>query len=301
MASFEITIIAILVMIFLGYFLKRIDLLNISDVNTLNKIVINVTMPCLIFSALYTADLSSIGKLAIMPLVGLIVSSFSGIIAYSILTFKRYPKKEKWSIMVPIILGNTAFLGFPLTLGIFGDIGLIRAIFYDISSLIVFLSLSVILMFNFGGSFKTAIKKVLSFPVLWAVTFGIFFNLIQLSIGDLPLKVIDYLAAASIPLIMISLGLSLQFKNIKRSLKVATFATVIKLLIGPLIALIIVTILGLTGIEHTIAIIEAGMPSGMLTLVLAINYDLDFKLTADCVVITTVMSLISLPILIGLL
>ncbi|MDR0901072.1 MAG: AEC family transporter [Methanobrevibacter sp.] len=301
MAGFETTIIAVLVMIFLGYFLKRIELLKTADVETLNKIVINIAMPCLIFSSLYLADLSIIADLAILPLIGIIVGFSCGLIAYIILTLKKYPKKKKWSILLPIILGNTAFLGFPLILGVFGSEGLIRAIFYDMASLITFLSLSIILIFNFDGKFKDAIKRVLSFPILWAVILGLILNFLSIPIGDLAITIIDYLAAAAIPLIMISLGLSLHFEGFKYHLKIATIATIIKLMIGPIIAMSIAILFGLTGMEFTIAIVEAGMPSGMLTLVLAIDHDLDFRLTADCALITTVFSLITLPIIMALL
>ncbi len=295
------TIIVILVMIFLGYFLKRIDLLNTKDIDVLNKLVINVAMPCLIFSSLYGADLSSITSLAIMPLITLTVGAISGLIVFIVLSIRGYSKKQKWGAIVPVALGNTAFLGFPMILGVFGQSALIRAIFSDMGTLIMFLSLSIILMINFGGTVKEVAKSILGFPVLWASILGIGFNLLNIQIGYIPSNVIDYLAAAAIPVIMISLGVSLQFKGLKDNIKVASLDAVVKLLIAPLIALISVSLLGVSGINNTVAIIQAAMPSGMLTLVLAVNYNLDFNLSADCAIVTTIFSLITLPIIIGIL
>jgi len=295
------TIFVILIMIFLGYFLKRIDLLNTEDIDVLNKLVINVAMPCLIFSSLYSADLSNIVTLAIMPVISVTVGAISGFIVFIILTVKDYSKKQKWSAVVPVVIGNTAFLGFPIVLGIFGQTALIRAIFYDMGTLVLFLSLSIILMINFGGTFKEVIKRILSFPVLWAVIIGITFNLLNISIGGIATDIIGYLAAAAIPIIMISLGLSLRFKGLFKNLKVASLDVIVKLLITPIIALILVNIIGLSGIEGTVAIVEAAMPSGMLTLVLAVIYKLDFNLAADCAIVTTIFSLITLPIIIGIL
>lgn len=294
------TIIVILIMIFLGYFLKRINLLNTKDIDVLNKLVINVAMPCLIFSSLYVADLSNITNLAVMPMITLIVGAISGLMVFIVLTFKGYSKKQKWSVIVPVAIGNTAFLGFPMVLGVFGQTGLIRAIFSDMGTLIMFLSLSIILMANFGGTFKEVIKRILSFPVLWAVILGVSFNLFNIPIGGIATDVIGYLAAAAIPIIMISLGISLQFEGFLRNLKEAGLAVIVKLFLAPLIAFIIVNLLGISGMGYTIAIVEAAMPSGMLTLVLAINYKLDFKLSADCAIVTTIFSLITLPIIIGI-
>ncbi len=295
------TIIVILFLIFLGYFLKRIELLNIKDIEVLNKLVINVAMPCLIFSSLYGANLSNITSLAIMPAISITVGALSGLIVYIILKKKKFSEKKLWGAVVPVVLGNTAFLGFPMVLGVFGQTGLLRAIFYDMGTLIMFLSLSIILIANFGGNFKDVFKRILGFPVLWAFILGIVFNILNIPIGEIPTNIIGYLAAVAIPIIMISLGLSLQFKGLKNNLKVAGLDVIVKLAIAPIIALTIVTLLGLSGMEFTIAIVEAGMPSGMLTMVLAVTYGLDFNTSADCSVVTTVFSLITLPILIGIL
>jgi len=295
------TIIVILFLIFLGYFLKRINLLNIKDIEVLNKLVINVAMPCLIFSSLYGANLSNITTLAIMPTVSITVGVISGLIVYIILRKKNLSEKKLWGAIVPVVIGNTAFLGFPMVLGVFGQSGLLRAIFYDMGTLILFLSLSIILIANFGGNVRDVFKRILGFPVLWAFVLGITFNLLNIPIGDIPTNIIGYLSAAAIPIIMISLGLSLQFKGLKNNLKLAGLDVVVKLLIAPIIALTIVSLLGLSNMEFTVAIVEAGMPSGMLTMVLAVTYNLDFGISADCSIITTVFSLITLPILIGIL
>lgn len=295
------TIIVILFLIFLGYFLKRINLLNIKDIEVLNKLVINVAMPCLIFSSLYAANLSNITTLAVMPTISITVGAISGLIVYIILRKKNLPEKKLWGAIVPVVIGNTAFLGFPMVLGVFGQSGLLRAIFYDMGTLILFLSLSIMLIANFGGNIKDVFKRILGFPVLWAFILGITFNLLNIPIGNIPSSIIGYLSAAAIPIIMISLGLSLQFKGLKNNLKIAGLDVIVKLIIAPIIALTIVTLLGLSNMEFTIAIVEAGMPSGMLTMVLAVTYNLDFGISADCSVVTTVFSLITLPILIGIL
>lgn len=205
----------------MGYFLKRINLLNIKDIEVLNKLVINVAMPCLIFSSLYAANLSNITTLAVMPTISITVGAISGLLVYLILRKKNLPEKKLWGAVVPVVIGNTAFLGFPMVLSVFGQSGLLRAIFYDMGTLILFLSLSILLIANFGGNIKDVFKRILGFPVLWAFILGITFNLLNIPIGNIPASIIGYLSAAAIPIIMISLGLSLQFKGLKNNLKIA--------------------------------------------------------------------------------
>lgn len=301
MSAFETTMISILVMIFLGYILKRIDLLKSGDVETLNKLVINIAMPCMIFKSLYGANLSILPKLAIMPTIGLGTSVIIGGIVFLLCKFKDMDKVKTWTLITIVTMGNTAFLGFPVILGIYGNPGLLIAIFSDVASVIFFLILSFVLMIVFGGSIKSAIKKIATFPPLWALILGISCNLSGLAIGLIPTNIVGYLSGAAIPLIMISLGLSLNLSGLKWNAKAIGFTSIVKLAIYPAIALILVHLIGLHDLQYTIAIIEAAMPSGMLTLVLALNYKLDVRMTSDCIFSNNLFSLISIPIIIGLL
>ncbi len=296
----EITILSIVIMISLGYFLKKIDFLTEKDILPLNKLVMNILMPCMIFSALYSADLSLIPKLGILPFVILISSFISGFISYFILKRFNIDNKKIWSIIVSIMIANTAFMGYPVNLGIFGQSGFLRAIFCDLATLCIFLILSFILILKFGGTIKTALRKMLLFPPLWAVILGLTLNSLNIHIGPVIDNVVNYLGNGAIPIIMISLGLSINLKRIKRSHNIAIFTSIMKLGIFPLIAFIIVSFLHLSGLEYTISIIEAAMPSGMLSLLLTITYKLDYHLTSDCILTNTLLSLITLPIIINL-
>lgn len=301
MNAIEITIISIVLMIGLGYFLKRIDFLSEKDIDPLNKIVMYILMPCMIFSALYSADMSLLPTLGILPFVILTASIGSGVISYIVLKRLHYDDKKIWSVLVTVMIANTAFMGYPVNLGVHGHPGFLRAIFCDLATTCMFLLLSFVLVLKFGGTVKRAFREILLFPPLWAVVLGISFNLLNIPIGPVLDKTVNYLADGAIPLIMISLGLSIELGGLARSKAMVIFTSIVKLGVFPLIALIVVSLLGLTGLQHDVGIIEAAMPSGMLSLLLAITYKLDYELTSDCILINTVISLITLPIIMTLL
>jgi predicted permease len=100
---------------------------------------------------------------------------------------------------------------------------------------------------------------------------------------------------------MISLGLSLEASSLKNYFKEAVVVSSIKLILAPLIALVIVVILGISGLNGKVIIAEAAMPAAMLSLVLAITYELDIKAVSACIFLSTVLSMITLPIIITLL
>ncbi|WP_296873949.1 AEC family transporter [uncultured Methanobrevibacter sp.] len=298
MNEIAITILSIIIMIGLGYFLKRIDFLSEKDIDPFNRIVMYILMPCMIFHALFTADLSYLSKLGILPFIILASSMVTGIVSYFILRQFKLDDITLWSVLVTVMIANTAFMGYPVTLGIFGQEGFLRAIFCDIATLCIFLILSFILILKFGGTVKTAVRKITFFPPLWAVILGLTFNFLNIPIGPVIDNTINYLGQGAIPLIMIALGLSIDFSAIKRSKNMIAFTSVMKLLFFPCIAFLVATQLGLVDLQFKISIIEAAMPSGMMSLLLAITYKLDYEMTSDCILINTVISLITLPAII---
>ena len=301
MNEIEITMLSIILMIGIGYALKRIDFLSEKDINPLNKIIMNILLPCMIFSALYSSDLSLIPKLGILPFVILISSFVTGLVSFLILKKLGYDDKKLWSVLVTVMIANTAFMGYPVNLGIFGHEGFLRAIFCDIATMCIFLILSFVLVIKFGGTVKKAIRKIALFPPLWAIVFGLGLNILNVPIGPVLNNTVNYLGNGAIPLIMISLGLSIDLAGLSRSKSMVAFTSIMKLLFFPAIAFIVVLFLGLSDLQYTVAIVEAAMPSGMLSLVLAITYNLDYQLTSDCILINTVISLITLPVIIMIL
>lgn len=301
MNEIEVTILSIIIMIGLGYFLKRIDFLSEKDIDPFNRIVMYILMPCMIFHAIYSADLSLLSKLGILPFVILASSFVTGIVSYFILKQLKLDDITLWSVLVTVMIANTAFMGYPVTLGIFGQEGFLRAIFCDMATLCIFLILSFVLIMKFGGTAKTAVKKIAFFPPLWAVIFGLGFNFFNIPIGPVFDNTVNYLGQGAIPLIMIALGLSIDFSAIKRSKYMIVFTSIMKLAFFPLVAFVVASQLGLIDLQFKISIVEAAMPSGMMSLLLAITYKLDYELTSDCILINTVISLITLPAIIMLL
>ncbi len=301
MNEIEITILSIILMIGVGYVLKRIDFLSEKDITPLNKIVMNILLPCMIFSALYSSDLSLIPKLGILPFVILASSFVTGIVSFFILKKLGYDDKKLWSVLVTVMIANTAFMGYPVNLGIFGHEGFLRAIFCDIATMCIFLILSFVLVLKFGGTLKKAVRKIALFPPLWAIILGFGLNVLNVPIGPVLDNTINYLGDGAIPLIMISLGLSIDLSGLSRSKSMVAFTSVMKLFFFPLVAFCIVSFLGLVDLQYTVTVIEAAMPSGMLSLLLSITYNLDYELTSDCILINTVISLITLPIIIMIL
>ncbi len=284
-------------MIIIGYSLKKAKILRAVDASILNKTVIYIAVPALIFMAMYRMDTDILPFIAPIPVICLTVGTFCGLLAYIFSKIRNYSEKTRWSVVTTSSMFNSGFLGYPVVLGVFGSDGLIRAIFYDMGSMILFIAFGIFFSIIFAEKYSSILKRALIFPPLWAIALGLFLNFINLEIGFMISNTFNYLSSAAIPIIMISLGLSLELKGIKENFEAVFSVSIIKLVIAPLIAFFIVLLFGLGGLERQVTIIEAAMPSAMLSLVLAITYNLNIKTAAACIFATTILSLVTIPLI----
>lgn len=284
------------IMILLGFLLKKFSILKDNDKQLLTKIVLNIGLPAMIFINLYNADITF--DMLELPVIALILSLLLLIIAYAYCKMRGYSKRTTWTIMLASSMMNTGFIGFPVTMGVFGNDGFLHAIFFDLSTTILFIIYGIVLAREFGGSRDEIIKQAVKFIPLWAVICAIIFNIFNISLPYVANSILNYLGDVTIPLIMFSLGLSLDFKYIGQSLQNSLFVSVIKLVISPLLALLLLSLMKITGIAFNVAILEAGMSTAMNALVLSLTYDLDSKLMSSIIFTNVVLSLFTLTYII---
>jgi hypothetical protein len=289
------TILIILLMILTGFISKKVNILSEEDVPTLNKIVVNIGMPCMIFVALLDLNLATLPTLSILPFLCMGFSLITAFFVFIWCKIRKYSKKVTWSLLLASLMINTGFIGYPLILSVFGVQGLIRGVFFDLGSILMFISIGLVLLFVFGGSYKVVFKKALSFPAFWALVLSLIFVYFKLSVPDLILNILNYFSGLTVPLIMISLGLTLDFGAIKNYFLDASVVTFFRLILVPFLGLFLISWIGLEGLDRIVLIVDSALPSGMLMLSYAITYDLDFKRTAAAIFLSTILCLVTLP------
>ena len=286
-------------MIVLGYVLKRQNIMKSRDSNVLSRIVLTVSLPSLVFVNLSTANIST--DMLLLPFAAFSLSAICMVISFLFCKSRGYSKVKTWTIMIACAMMNTGFLGFPISLGVFGNEGFLNAIFFDLETTLIFVIFGMVLVSIFGGNRKEVLKQAVGFVPLWAVIIALLFNIFHLQYGYVIETTLNYLGQSTIPLIMISLGLTLDFKEIKHSFTDSLFVAFVKLILAPIIIFLILNAINFGGLSFKVAILEAGMATAMNALVLAITYDLDTKLMSSIIFTNTVLSLITLTGIITLL
>jgi predicted permease len=267
----------------------------------LNTIVVNITLPCLIFLSLIDVTNPELfEELSVLIVVPVIVGILCAIITYFILTLLKLDKKSKWSFLLPVTFGQSAFLGFPLVLGMYGQTHLIRAIFFDISTYILFAGLCIALLIVFGEGLKKSLKEIIVMPTIWSIILGVVFATYNFQLGPILYNALNFLGQATIPISMLILGLSLDFKSLVKNYKIGSIIAFLKVIIFPIISIILLTLLHVSKINLDVSIIESVVPSSQAAVILAINYNLIPKLTSDTVFLSILMSFITIPLILAL-
>ena len=293
----------ILTFLLIGMGIKRLPAFPKETGNALNLIVIYVSLPALILLKIPQLVFSSeLLAPVIMPWAMLV---FSAALILVLAKAFKWDRATTGCLLLLVPLGNTSFLGIPMTRAFFGEAAVPYALLYD--QLGSFLALAtygsfVLALYGRGSSrpsLHAVLKKVVSFPPFIALVAA--FLLRPLTYPPIIIDILDMLAATLIPLVMIAVGYQLQPKMDKAVRAPLWLGLVIKLLVAPLVALLVTRFLGWDGELVRVSILEAGMPPMVSAGALAILDDLNSPLAAALVGIGIVVSFLTLPLLFQLL
>ncbi|WP_423792457.1 AEC family transporter [Methanocaldococcus indicus] len=289
-------ILTIITLVLFGYLLKFFNIVEEEHSKILSRIVVHLTMPATIFlTILKNLNSSEIFTFLKLPIVIIITFSFCGLLAYIVGNYLlKLDRESLGGFILVCMLANTGFLGYPVILGLFNTEGLVRAIFCDLGSVFVTMLLGSYVGIKFGcGEGKNIIVEMIKFPPLVVGILSIILVLFNFDLNYLPkffLKSLEYLSSATVPLIMLSLGLSLSPRAIKYSIVLSFIVCIFRFILSPTSAYILSSIFNITGLEKKVLLVESSMPSAMMSFVLGSIYNLNIKLISSAIFITTLTS-----------
>ncbi|MEI7818776.1 MAG: AEC family transporter [bacterium] len=304
-----ITILPIFLIIGLGYILRAKNIVKAPWVKNLNGFVYNVSLPALIiysFSSLKWTE-TNIGQLLLIQLLIILITA---IIVAIILRALPLSKKDQSVLFLTATVGNTVYLGIPLVTSALP--GIVNADVTSIASAIgvvqlvgsMLIALFVIEYLFLGSRDNKFIgQSILRNPLVLAIMAGLLLGMLgwpvwlERSIG-IPLKL---LAGTASPLALFMLGSFLFGHKINRKQERLTLALLLKLGLAPLIAWLVMVGLQIFSTDRNITVLMTGMPVAVTAFVLSETYELDSTFAAATMLMTTVLSIITVPILASIL
>lgn len=286
----------VVILIGIGFLLKKTGIAKKEHSQILNNIIIYIALPALIFLSISKANISI--NLVKIPLVAISVMLITLLSAFIIGKSFKFEKKLFGSFLLVAAIGNTGYLGYPLAQKLAQNPGLTKAIFYDIfGTVIVILTVGLVIAEVYGVAERkiNIFKEIITFPPLIALVIA--FLLKPFTLPVFIDSILSALSAVAVPLIMISVGLSLEFKSIGRYAAPVVLTFILKMILMPAIAWLFSILFGLTKSFLTITVMEAAMPPALLTLVFGLKYELDNDFLASVIFFLTVASVITIPLI----
>ncbi|HUJ17407.1 MAG TPA: AEC family transporter [Nitrospirota bacterium] len=275
--------------------------------HALSVSVLHFFLPALAFGLVATAhaDRSFIAVPVTAALVTL-ASIGAGFALYALLPrFRSMDRRALGVLILSSSFGNVTYLGLPVITQMMGSRFGYVAILYDLlATTPVLLTLGVFIAARYGSgasaSLGDSLGRVLRLPPLWAVAGGLVVNLGGVPVPEIVLDAAQLMGRAVIPVMTFTVGLALDFQDVKR-LPLAAPALGVKLLASPVLAWWIGSRAGLSGDALRAVVIEGAMPVMVLSLVIADEFDLDVPLAAVCVAASTVALFFTLPVMMKML
>ena len=258
-------------------------------VDFVTRLVMNIGAPCLIVSSFSKAGID-IGKMAEVSAAAAVVLSIMLVLGGVLIRMMRL---EISTFLPSLIFPNIGNMGLPLCLFAFGETGLALGLTVFLVIFALQMSLGIVLVAGRGN-----LAGLLKQPVLWATAIAV----LLVSTGwSLPVwldNTTGILGGATIPLMLVTLGVSLA------QLKVADWKhsllfSLIRVIGGFGLAILVAGWFGLHGVERGVLVLQMSMPVAVFNYLLALRYQREPGEVAGMVVMSTLLAFALLPFIVS--
>lgn len=278
-----------------GYILTKTNVLSGDARKPLSNLLISFILPCNII----TSFMMEFNQKIMLDCLSIFIVSVC-LQTFVVLASKYfYPNTDSGKLPVlryGTIVSNAGFMGSPIAQGLFGNQGLLYSSIYLIPLRAVMWSFGVTCFTGAKG--KGVLKKILTHPCIVAVFLGMILMITQIQLPKGIEQTIRYAGNANTALSMIVIGNILAEVKASEILdRTAGWFCIVRLAVIPLLVLIGCKLSGVDELVKQLSVVLASMPAAATTAILAAKYDGDAHFAAKIVFLSTLLSLLSVPLL----
>ena len=281
-------------LVLIGFLIRKQNIVETEGRKNMVDLCLYVTLPFNILNSFFVdwkwEMLISCGVILLLSVGYNAVSVF-----LSSVLFKKAPQDRKKTLRYGTIVSNGGFLGNPIIEGVYGTSGLFYASIFMIPVRIVMWSVGISVFLK--GKRENILKKVLTHPCIIAVYVGAILMGTGVVLPEFLMKTISGLSSCNTPLSMMLVGMMLAEMNPRGLIdRTMLFYTGVRLIVIPGVVFLLTMFLDIDPLLRGIAVIIAGMPAPITTALLSAKYDGDETYATGMIFVTTIVSLITLPI-----
>lgn len=292
------TIAPTFIVIFIGAFLRKKNFLDTRKSSDLSGIVFHLLLPALIIKTLATMDKNS--SLTIPIILAVFIFYFGTILlSWIVSLFLKCPAGERGYFMTGASFGNNAIIGYAFGAALYGEEGIARAALLSA----VLMPLSILtsgIMLTPGNQRKKPVQAIREFtlsmirnPVMVALVLGIILWRSPVILPETLLQIFTMLAQAALPIALLAVGSSLEFRMERQEGLEIAWTTILKLFVMPAMALAAGQILRLSPKMTGSLLLMAACPSSLSYYIMARNLGHAPSKGAAVVTVTTTVSALS--------
>ncbi len=295
-------------LLFLGFIMGTKKIVAHSSINDITNILIDVSIPCtIVVSLIRPFSQRLIGDTIKVCLCVLIFHLVMTGISYGLSKILNVDKLKQGSWIFALVFSNNAFIGYPLMYALYGNDGLFLMAMGNIVQNILIFSIGVKMTnLNYGKDEHVRLRDIIITKQNIAVVIGLIIFFTQIAIPKPIVTLITYVSNLTVPLSMIVVGLSLSRYDVRNMFTDGEVyrLTAIRMVIIPVIMLLAYKGLGINAnkdLPLAILYFTAALPSPAFTTIMAERYNTSIEFSSKCVFITTIISIITVPVLAGML
>jgi malate permease and related proteins len=270
------------------------------NARTLGQLVFYVFSPALAFDLLYSSQIQP-GELGVLFIGTISFQLIMAALSFIITRAEGTGRLEASALMISSFCLNAGNYGLSLVSFAYGEQVLARAAVVFISNLVMNYTLGVLVASSGRKSIREALTGILRVPAVYSIPAAFILKTIA---PELPLVItrpIELLSGATIPCMLVLLGLQLGESVKFTKLRLVGIGVLLKMFVAPLIGVGLAFLLHLDAVSKAAFITQVSMPTAIVTLVMASEYDLDRDLSVSLILATTLISPVTLSLIIWLL
>lgn len=295
------TVLPIFLVMGLGFFIRNMDFLQEEFWDSANKFGFYVTLPTMLFKNIYKMNISTISNTGLI--IYSVVALFGSILAAAVVSrLMKIKNIQKGAFIQGSFRSNFLILGVPLAESLFGIEGMGPTLLLLIVAIPLFNIVAVVILTIYNGNgiasmrWKDNIIKIKKNPLIIASAAAVLFVAFTLKVPFVIEKTIDSVASIATPLSLLVLGGQIDLSKVRGNISLSLIASSMRLIFIPAVVVVGAVLLGYRGGELGAVFILFSAPTAITSFIMAKNMNSDGQLAAQIVVLTTILSMITLPL-----
>ncbi len=265
----------------------------------LTDLVFYILLPALVLDIIWRTPLDSTSlQISFLASTGLATGL---IVMWLVTKVMSISNQQRGALLLAASFPNATYLGLPVLDQVIGSHSRATVLQYDLfacTPILLTVGILIAQSYSDGDNKINPLRELIKIPPLWAVALGITLNLSGIEAPSFLSSSLSLLAGGVVPLMLIVLGMSIRWHSLRlKFIKLLLPVVIISLGVIPFAVFSMSHLIGIPSEISIIVTLVAGMPTMVFGIVICERYQLDSELYAAAVTLTTICSLISLPLL----